>query len=229
MSRQYPHNTPAEGANGKYRGAMDHDTGTDDTILPWWRSPLNVLLAAIIVVLASAGIGYAIGGSSSELAHNEVDTGFLQDMRIHHEQAVVMSLVYLEAAPDGRRLLRDIAREIVTAQSTEVGRMVQMLRLFGASETNETDVAMSWMGMPVPLDKMPGLATDAELQTLRRSTGAKADQVFAELMIAHHEGGIHMAEFAIEHADNAEVVAMARAMVKAQSSEVNELKKLMTK
>lgn len=197
-----------------------------DVILPWWRNPLNVVLAAIIVVLASAGIGYAIGGSSSELAHNDVDTGFLQDMRIHHEQAVVMSLVYLEAAPDGRRLLRDIAREIVMAQSTEIGRMVQMLRFFGASETNESDVAMSWMQMPVALDKMPGLATDAELEKLRRSTGSDADGVFARLMIAHHEGGLHMAEYAVANAENSEVVAMARAMITSQTSEVGELRKL---
>lgn len=207
-------------------GSMESDDITDVTILPWWRSPLNVVLAATIAILASVGIGYAVGESSSQLTHNDVDTGFLQDMRIHHEQAVVMSLVYLEAAPDGRRLLRDIAREIVMAQSTEVGRMVQMLRLFGASETNETEVAMAWMKMPVPLAKMPGLATDAELQGLRRSTGAKADATFAALMTAHHEGGIHMAEYAVRHADNPEVVAMAESMIKAQASEIRELKKL---
>lgn len=204
------------------------DDRTDDTVLPWWRSPLNVVLALVVVVMAAAGIGYAIGGSSSELSHNDVDTGFLQDMRIHHEQAVVMSLVYLDAAPDGRRVLRDIAREIVMAQSTEIGRMVQMLRMFGAPETNESDIAMSWMDMPVPLASMPGLATDAELQRLRRAKGPDADSVFASLMIAHHDGGIHMAEYAVDHADNAEVVAMARSMVKSQTSEVRELKKLLT-
>lgn len=206
---------------------MPIDEPNDDTVLPWWRSPLNVVLALVVVLMAAVGIGYAVGGSASELSHNDVDTGFLQDMRIHHEQAVVMSLVYLDAAPDGRRVLRDIAREIVTAQSTEIGRMVQMLRLFGAAETNESDVAMAWMDMPVPLESMTGLATDAELESLRRATGPDADSIFASLMIAHHDGGIHMAEYAIDHADNAEVVAMARSMVKSQTSEVRELKKMM--
>lgn len=201
----------------------------DEEILPWWRSPLNLLLALLVGCMVAAGIGYAVGGSTSSLAHNEVDVGFLQDMRIHHEQAVVMSLVYLDIAPDGRVVLRDIAREIAMSQSTEIGRMVQMLRLFNAAETNETDQAMAWMGEPTPLLQMPGLATDAELQRLRRSTGTDADSTFAALMLAHHEGGVHMAEHASTHADNAEVVAMAEAMIKAQRSEIAELKKILAR
>lgn len=204
---------------------MTGDTSDDATLLPWWRSPLNLLLSLLVACMVAAGIGWAVGRSTSTLANNRVDAGFLQDMRIHHEQAVVMSLVYLEVSPGAPVVLRDIAREIVTSQSTEIGRMVQMLRMFGAAETNETDQAMSWMGEPTPLTEMPGLASDEELEALRRSTGREADTTFARLMIAHHQGGLHMAEHAISHAENDEVVAMARAMVKAQSSEIYELRK----
>lgn len=199
------------------------DDGT--TVLPWWRSPLNLLLALLVACMVAAGIGWAVGRSTSDLANNEVDVGFLQDMRIHHEQAVVMSLLYLEVATDGPVVLRDIAREIAMSQSTEIGRMVQMLRMFKAAETNETDQAMTWMGEPTPLLEMPGLATDAEMEDLRRSEGTAADSLFATLMIAHHKGGVHMAEHAVDFADNDEVRAMARAMVKAQASEIYELEK----
>jgi hypothetical protein len=30
--------------------------------------------------------------------------------------------------------------------------------MFGEAETNESDIAMSWMGMPTPLDEMMGMA-----------------------------------------------------------------------
>jgi len=82
---------------------------------------------------------------------------------------------------------------------------------------------MGWMGAPVPIDRMPGLATDADLQNLRLATGSAADQLFVKLMITHHEGGIHMAEYAAAHANASEVKAMAASMVTGQQSEIVEL------
>ena len=43
-------------------------------------------------------------------------------------------------------------------------------------------------------------------------------------MVAHHEGGIHMAEYAVEHAENDEVRKMAAAVVAGQQSEIDELR-----
>ena len=76
------------------------------------------------------------------------------------------------------------------------------------------------------LEMMPGLASDAQLNDLRNARGHDADTLFATLMIAHHEGGIHMAEFAADNARNPEVKALAAAMIKAQTGEITELKKL---
>jgi len=53
---------------------------------------------------------------------------------------------------------------------------------------------MTWMGHPVPLDHMPGIASATEIESLYTATGAEADRIFVTLMIAHHEGGIAMAE-----------------------------------
>ena len=204
-----------------------NDGESETIVLPWWRSPLNLFLSACVVAMTALGIGYSLGGSASSLAHNDADTGFLQDMRIHHEQAVGMSMIYLEASTGGNPLLRLIAREIIFAQGVESGRMVQLLRLFDEAETNESDQAMSWMGTPVPLEKMPGLASDAEMKTLQKSRGAKADRIFATLMIAHHKGGLHMAEHVVTHGKNDEVRKMASSIVKAQSGEISELTELL--
>lgn len=196
----------------------------DGTILPWWRSKLNLLLAAMVVMMLAAGIGWWAGRSGSELAHNDVDTGFLHDMRIHHEQAVAMSMTYLEASADGGdAVMRSIAREIIIKQGMETGRMVQLLRVFDEPEASASDQVMGWMGMPVDLADMPGYASDSDLKGLRASRGAAADTVFAELMIAHHEGGIHMAEYARDNGLNDEVDKMARAMIRSQRVEIAEM------
>ena len=199
------------------------------TALPWWRSPLNVSLVALLLVLAGFVLGTFIPRGDDPAVHNEVDTGFLQDMRIHHEQAIAMSVVYRSIASTGSRLdptLSTIALEITMDQGMETGRMVQLLRLFGEAETNESSSVMAWMGHPMPLEEMPGLATDEQLNELRNARGNDADARFATLMVAHHEGGIEMARYALSHARNPEVKALAQSMIKAQTGEVAELRKL---
>ena len=205
---------------------MNEVHAPEDAPLPWRYSTLNVVLALVLAIVIGTGFGFFLGASSSDTAHNDVDTGFLQDMRIHHEQAVVMSTLYLGAAPDGNGTLRMIAREIMLEQQMETGRMVQLLRMFKESETNESDQVMGWMGTPVPLSRMPGYATDDELDRLYRSRGADADSLFITLMIAHHQGGVHMAEHAVEFARNDEVKAFAALIVESQTSEIGELQRL---
>ena len=92
---------------------------SDVPLLPWWQNPFNVVLTALVILMAGVGIGTLVARSSSEIAHNSSDVGFLQDMRIHHEQAVTMAVVYLGASPKGNVTLRTIAREIMLEQSTE--------------------------------------------------------------------------------------------------------------
>jgi uncharacterized protein (DUF305 family) len=219
-------------------GPIDDDL---DTPLPWWMNPVNIVLMVGSAALLVGAIGFVVGEQRGKGANNGSDIGFLQDMRIHHEQAVNMGLIYLDASSlpgaidtpeaqegsDSRGTLRLIAREIIVGQSHESGRMVQLLRQFGAAETNETDQVMGWMNEPTPLAQMPGYATDDQLAALRDARGAQADTMFAQLMIAHHEGGIHMAEHAAMHGANDEVAALAGSMLKAQQGEINEMKKLL--
>ena len=207
---------------------VNTETDHELELLPWWKNPLNIILMGIVAMLAAGSVGFSIGRSDSVAAHNNVDTGFLQDMRIHHEQAVTMSVVYLGASPKGNLLLNMIAKEIMFAQSAEGGRMVQMLRMFGEAETNESDIAMSWMGMPTPLDEMIGMASSDEMDTLYKSRGEEADKIFATLMIAHHKGGLHMAEYAKSNAKNKEVIAFADSIIQSQESEIYELEKALS-
>jgi uncharacterized protein (DUF305 family) len=193
--------------------------------LPWWRSRLNLAVLAVAIAALCGGLGWLIGNNRAIPDPNSVDIGFLQDMRTHHEQAVYLGLYYLEdsgTSPD----LRDIAREIVFGQGIEIGRMIQLLRQFGATETNETDTAMTWMNEPTPIDRMPGLASDADIDKLLASSGAAADQLFVALMVAHHQGGIHMAQYALDHANVIEVRRFAYAMITGQTGEISEMQAL---
>lgn len=193
-----------------------------DIVLPWWQHPVNILTLVVTAAILAGMVGWMVGDSGARVEHNEVDTGFLQDMRVHHEQAVLMGIIYRNL-PDTEPGLRTVARAIVTGQSLEVGRMIQLLRQFGESEVNETDTAMVWMGMASGIDSMPGMASDDELDELGRLSGRAADELFVELMTEHHLGGIEMAEFAVANGANEEVELMAASMASAQRGEIAEM------
>jgi uncharacterized protein (DUF305 family) len=85
---------------------------------------------------------------------------------------------------------------------------------------------MTWMNEPTPSDRMPGLASEADIDKLLASSGTAADELFVALMIAHHQGGIHMAEYALEHANVIEVRRFAYAMIVGQTGEIDEMQAL---
>lgn len=209
---------------------MSQDTPTTDndiTVLPWWQNPLNFIALGLSMLILGAGIGYYLGDSSATPNKNKVDIGFLQDMRYHHDQAVQMAYYYQTSVADPLPRLNIIAEEILLSQQLESGRMVQLLRSFGAIEANDTGTAMSWMGHAMPIDEMDGLASQSELDSLAAATGDAASKIFVTLMINHHKGGIAMANYAIEHGSNTDVINMAKSMIKGQQAEVGEMQAIL--
>ena len=194
-------------------------------VLPWWQHPVNILTLVVTAAILAGMTGWMVGDSGPRIDHNEVDTGFLQDMREHHEQAVLMGFIF-RGLPDTDPGLRTIAAGIVRGQSMEVGRMIQLLRDYGETEANETDVSMTWMGMSAGVDQMPGMATEDEIEQLGQLSGEQADRLFVALMSEHHVGGIEMADFAADNAQTEEVRNMARAMASAQRGEIEEMDQL---
>lgn len=197
------------------------------TVLPWWQNPLNFLALGLAMLILGIGIGYFFGDAAATPNKNKVDVGFLQDMRYHHDQAVEMAYFYRTSAIDPHPRLSMLAEEILLTQQLENGRMVQLLRSLSASEVNDTGTAMTWMGHPIPIEEMDGLATQAELDSLAAASGVEGARIFATLMIKHHNGGIAMANYAIKNASNRDVINMAKSMIKGQQAEVSELQKVM--
>jgi uncharacterized protein (DUF305 family) len=198
---------------------------------PWWHSGWCLIVLAVALVFLGAAIGYAVTilGNGKPGA-GSVDVGYLQDMRWHHDQAVQMSLDYLEKPAAGQDpVLRTIASEILLGQQLESGAMVQLLHEYGQPEANETGTAMAWMYQPVPVAQMPGLATDAQIAQLKAATGRAADLLYAQLMIDHHLGGIHMASYAVQHASKARVKQLSQSAVTGEESDIVDLQKVVTR
>ncbi|MGH9116564.1 MAG: DUF305 domain-containing protein [Acidimicrobiales bacterium] len=185
---------------------------------------LRVALVAIAVGVLGGAIGYLVGTRQGVPATDSVDVGFYQDMISHHEQAIQMAAVQLASGSDPR--VSSFAREILQFQSYEIGLMRQQLAGWGIEPGDRPDTAMGWMGRPVPVDEMPGLATPEQVDALRNSQGAETDALFLELMAAHHIGGVAMADHAAGQAERDDVRRLASTMARNQAIEVNEFRAL---
>jgi uncharacterized protein (DUF305 family) len=82
---------------------------------------------------------------------------------------------------------------------------------------------MAWMDSPpLGVADMPGIQPDERLEELEAATGVDKARLFLTMMRAHHEGGIHMAEYAAEHASTEKVRDFARFVATNQRKEVVE-------
>lgn len=118
--------------------------------------------------------------------------------------------------------MRSMAREVVATQSFEIGLMTHKLADWGYSRDERSDQAMAWMGMPVPVEHMPGLLSDEQLAAVEEARGRELDALFLELMAEHHRGGLHMAEGGARLAEDDEVRELAARMRRNQAAEINE-------
>jgi uncharacterized protein (DUF305 family) len=200
-----------------------------------------VVAAVIVAVLLGAG-GFLIGRFSSPTADVTPSTtssaaGFLRDMQVHHAQAVDMAMTIRDIStdPDLRRLAYDIA----LGQSTQSGEMAGLLEAWGLSQAS-SQLPMAWMSQPVidgsdgghghgatPDGTMPGLATSAQLAQLKAATGVAAEKLFLTLMIAHHRGGLEMAEGVLARTTVPQVVSLANGIIITQQADIDAMQEML--
>lgn len=181
-----------------------------------WQMVGVTVAVAVVVALLAVTISDRMRGESV----GSVDVGFLQDMIYHHEQAIQLGVVAAHGATDDS--VRDFGLEAVIAQQWEIGYMTALLDEWGLDLGDPDRDSMEWMGMPVALEFMPGMATPEQMENYRMSSGQDVDRLFLSLMRAHHLGGIHMARDAAKNANDPRVRDLAERMVKKQASEIAE-------
>jgi uncharacterized protein (DUF305 family) len=190
--------------------------------LPTWPPSLPQALILVVALCLVAGV---VGWRLAQDDHpgsGSVDAGFLEDMQTHHLQALEIGFAYLEHGSNPT--LQHIAHDIISEQGIEVGQMRSVLSQWGFRSTPDPQgTAMAWMHEPHPAQQMPGMATGGDIDRLRAAEGVEADDLFSQLMIRHHDGGIHMAEFAATEAQTSNIRNFARGMAASQRSEIGEI------
>lgn len=192
---------------------------------PWRPGPVAWGAVAVAVLVLALGAGYAFG--KRPVPPSTVDVGFLQDMIDHHGQAIVMGKTLQTAG--GSPEVEHFANEIVASQLFETGKMLAWLEAWGLSYGDPDRRVMTWMGHGSPLEEMPGMATEAQVQRINELDGRVADELFVRLMIHHHRGGIAMAEFAERQGRAPKVKDLAARIARYQAVEIRELEAVRAK
>ncbi|WP_007023398.1 DUF305 domain-containing protein [Saccharomonospora iraqiensis] len=191
--------------------------------------------------------------ASGTAGADPVSVGFSQDMAAHHVQAVTMSNWLRDRSDD--RAVRQLAFDIGSTQQEQIGRMKGWLMLWGEPE-QAVGAPMTWMsghgdgahgdgaqgeagthgddahadghaprsaGDPL----MPGMATEDELARMRSLSGEELDVYFLQLMLRHHQGGVDMARYAVEHSEVRAVRMLAQSMLDVQGAEVDLMRTML--
>jgi uncharacterized protein (DUF305 family) len=184
------------------------------------------MLALVAALALLVGVGGTLlvqrASDPGRVTEFGADAGFARDMQTHHLQAVEMGFLVRERSTD--EAVRTLAFDIITSQQQQAGQMYGWLVQWGLPQTGER-APMAWVGgehgtHAAAGTPMPGLATAAQLDELRAARGVEADRIFLRLMIAHHRGGVEMADAALADARTDEVLTLARAISRAQTAEI---------
>ena len=179
------------------------------------------LIAAVFACLATAVALILVLRAGRAPGDDSPEAGFARDMATHHAQAADMGFLIRDATDDHR--LRALAYDIIVTQTAQRGVLMGWLQQWGLAQAS-AHPRMQWVpghahGTPAT-GLMPGMASDAELEQLRRASGRAAEILFLQLMIRHHEGGVAMARAILAQSDRDEVVTMARSIESSQAGEI---------
>ncbi|MFF3603171.1 DUF305 domain-containing protein [Streptomyces sp. NPDC002463] len=187
-------------------------------------------VTAVVLALLFAGGAVTVASADRDEApatpvSSSADAGFARDMAVHHQQAVEMSFIVRDRTKDEE--VRRLAYDIANTQANQRGMMLGWLDLWGLPKNVSGVEPMAWMGMgdmgdmgPMDGALMPGMATNEQLDELRRASGRDAEVLYLKLMTAHHKGGVHMAQGCVEKCSVDIERNLAQGMVDAQTSEI---------
>ena len=182
------------------------------------------------------------GREASRIADNRYsadDVKFMQDMILHHAQAVEMAALVTQRT--NTPAVREIAGRIDVSQADEIQFMQGWLRERGETAP-EPGQAPAMAGMDhsahaghAAMDHsahagMPGMATAEQMAAMTAAQGPEFDRLFLERMIAHHEGAVKMVSDLFDRSGSAYdpvLFRFANDVTNEQQAEINRMAALL--
>ena len=160
-------------------------------------------------------------------------------MQVHHNQGVELAMIIRDSTDDEE--LRLLAFDIASTQQQQSGQMFGWLNVWNLPQASP-EPSMTWMTRPTLDGEGHDHGTegahsagrpDARTRHRRRHrraqvlTGVEAEKKFLELMIAHHQGAIEMAEAVLDRTEEPRRRRLANGIIKSQTSEIDYMQELL--
>ena len=131
-------------------------------------------------------IGEAEAIALSDTRYSPADVNFMQGMIVHHQQAVDMAQL-VKARTNNDAILKTADR-IEAGQKDEMKFMREWLEARGEQIEMPHSMHMGHEGHGA----MKGMASKEQMAALAAANGTAFDELFLQLMIAHHQGALDM-------------------------------------
>ncbi|WP_191842667.1 DUF305 domain-containing protein [Catellatospora chokoriensis] len=156
---------------------------------------------------------------------NDTDVQFAQQMIVHHQQALMMAQMAADKAADAD--VKQLAVEIGQEQSPEIEQMSTWLAQWG-KPVPSMGPGMTMPSMP-PMGPgaMPSMGPMPDMGQMQNMTGEQFDQMFLQMMIAHHEGAVAMAKAEIASGANPAAKQLAEKIQSSQSAQIEQMRQML--
>ncbi|MFG1942043.1 DUF305 domain-containing protein [Nonomuraea sp. NPDC048826] len=145
---------------------------------------------------------------------NAADIAYVQDMIVHHQQALDMAILAPNRAESAK--LKSLASRIKDSQGPEIQWMRTWLQQQGQRVPDHHAAH----------DGMPGMATPEQMEQLKTASGQAFDKLFLELMIKHHEGAIEMSTEVLKGGSHLRIEELANDVGVTQLSEIRRMREM---
>lgn len=180
----------------------------------------HVQLAAFSALLVSTVLAACAGITGGEPS---IDRAFIDMMVPHHESAVAMAEIALERAEHPE--LRDLAQDIIDAQSAEIGQLKDWrAQWLGSSDTPSMDEMPMLPRMSMEGHAMSGATMDMAREVDGLRSAEPFERLFIDAMIRHHEQAVEAAQIVQEETGRAEIRQLAEAIIDGQTAEIEQLR-----
>ncbi|MBS6397347.1 MAG: DUF305 domain-containing protein [Clostridiales bacterium] len=152
-------------------------------------------------------------------ASGNASVDFLKGMIPHHKSAIDMANSYLAYGGEHPKF-RQLAKDIVAAQTQEIEEMERLIEEIEAS--GETDEEQEQAYLNTYRQMMEGHT----LMDHGTTDAQDVETAFAEGMILHHQMAVDMSKAILEYTDHEEVRTLANTIIEAQEKEIREMQEI---
>ncbi len=163
---------------------------------------------------------------SNPNGHSYIDIDFARKMIVHNQQGIQMADIAKKNAASAQ--VRQLATSISEELSNNTKQYIDWLTKWKETYFNLSDFPEMEGHDMYPTH--PGMASLIDLGALESATGGSVDELFLQLMIAHHEGANEMSK--LGYLDNmlfGQMISLKNETLKKQADEVRAMKQLQAK